>query len=56
MVDDIITEWGYDDGQFEKAKQEIFEVINKYQISLSETKGLLSSVICDIVKKNIINM
>lgn len=56
MIDGIITEWGYDDGRFNKAKQEIFEIINKYQISLSDTKGLFSSVMRDIEMKNIVNL
>lgn len=56
MIDGIITEWRFNNGRFDKAKQEIFEIINKYQISLSETKGLLNSVLCDIEKKNIVNM
>lgn len=56
MIDGIITEWGYENGQFDKAKQEIFEVINKYQISLSDTRGLLNRVLLEIEKKNIVSM
>ena len=34
MIEGIITEWGQENGEINKAKQEIFEIINKYQISL----------------------
>lgn len=56
MNEGIITEWGYGDGSFDEAKQEIFEVINKYQISLSDTRGLLNRVLLEIEKKNIVSM
>lgn len=56
MIDKIISEWGYDDGRFDEAKKEIFEVINKYQISLSDTRGLLNRVLLDIETKNIVNL
>lgn len=56
LADGIITEWGYNDGRFENAKNEIFEIINKYQISLSDVRGLLNRVIFEVETKNIINM
>ena len=56
LVDGIITEWGYDDGGFEDAKKEIFEIINKYQMSLSNVRGLLSRVLFDIETKNVVSM
>lgn len=56
MFEGITTEWGYEDGQFDEAKQEIFEVINKYQISLSDIRGLLNRVLLEIEKKNIVTM
>ena len=55
FVNGIITEWGYD-GQFDEAKQELFEIINKYQMSLSNVRGLLSRVLFDIETKNIVNL
>lgn len=55
FVNGIITEWGYD-GQFDEAKHEIFEIINKYQMSLSNVRGLLSRVLFDIETKNIVNL
>lgn len=56
LTDEIITEWGYNDGRFEDAKKEIFEIINKYRISLSDARGLLNRVLLDIETKNIVNM
>ena len=56
MSEGITTEGRYGDGRFDEAKREIFEVINKYQISLSDTRGLLNRVLLEIETKNIVSM
>lgn len=58
LVNGTITEWGYEDNfkYFNNVKKEIINIINKHKLSLSETRGLLNSVLFDIETKNIVNL
>jgi len=52
-----VREWEIDKGEdIEKAKKEVFPIINKYKIPLSKVRCLFIDILRDIEDKNIISL